>query len=99
MCVLVNFVSQLRGVSEKLMYTEHYRSQLVRGQREDAELVIFRKHGGEVQRVAAQEDTLLYPGDVLEVALRYRLLRIPTLLLSRTAKVGLCGLRFRGNRL
>jgi polysaccharide export outer membrane protein len=70
--VKVNQVkAKLRGIGEKIQYTAMVRSQLVRGTAGKPEITVIRKgvNGGR-ERIVAEEDTELQPGDVIEVALR-----------------------------
>jgi polysaccharide export outer membrane protein len=62
---------RLQSVSEKLQYTAMVRSQLVRGAVNRAEIAIYRKGEKGQERIVANEDTELQPGDAVEVTLRY----------------------------
>jgi polysaccharide biosynthesis/export protein len=61
--------SKLESVGDKIMYTGLLRSQLVRGTGKP-EISIFRDAGANRITFAADEDTELTPGDVIEVSLR-----------------------------
>ncbi|MEH2516386.1 polysaccharide export outer membrane protein [Bradyrhizobium sp. AZCC 1610] len=63
---------KLQSVGEKLQYTAMVRSQLVRGAGSKPEIAITRKGEKGQERVIANEDTELYPGDAVEVTLRYQ---------------------------
>ena len=62
--------AKLQGVGEKLQFTGLVRSQLVRGTGGKPEIAIVRKGENGRERLAAEEDSELQPGDVVEVALR-----------------------------
>lgn len=62
--------ARLQGVAEKLQYTALVRSQLVRGSGGKPQIAIIRKGESGRERIAAEEDVELQPGDVIEVALR-----------------------------
>jgi polysaccharide export outer membrane protein len=64
--------TKLQGVGEKLQYTAMVRSQLVRGGGDKAEIAIIRKGQKGGQRIVADEDTELQPGDTVEVSLHYQ---------------------------
>ncbi|WP_024516071.1 polysaccharide biosynthesis/export family protein [Bradyrhizobium sp. Tv2a-2] len=64
--------TRLQGVGEKLQYTAMVRSQLVRGAGDKAEIAIIRKSQKGEERIVADEDAELQPGDTVEVALRYQ---------------------------
>jgi polysaccharide biosynthesis/export protein len=64
--------AKLQGVGEKLQYTAMVRSQLVRGAGDKAEIAIIRKGQKGEERIIADEDTELQPGDTVEVSLRYQ---------------------------
>jgi polysaccharide biosynthesis/export protein len=67
---LATIRDRLQGVGEKLIYTGVVKSQLTRGRSGKPEITLFRRgEGGSPQRLAAEEDTTLLPGDVVEVAL------------------------------
>lgn len=63
---------RLQSVGEKLQYTAMVRSQLVRGTGNHAEIAIIRKGDKGQERIIANEDTELQPGDAVEVALQYQ---------------------------
>jgi len=62
--------AQLEGVAEKLVYTGALRSQLVGGKAGRPDLALVRRSGGAAERIPAEEDAELRPGDVVEVTLR-----------------------------
>ena len=62
--------ARLQGVGEKLQYTALVRSQLVRGSGGKPQIAIIRKGENGRERLVAEEDFELEPGDVVEVALR-----------------------------
>jgi len=62
--------SKLEAVSEKLMYTGVLKSQLTRGKGAAPEVMIFRSTEKGLDRIVADEDTELLPGDTVEVSLR-----------------------------
>jgi polysaccharide export outer membrane protein len=62
--------ARLQGVAEKVQYTSLVRSQLVRGSGGKPQIAIIRKGENGWERLVAEEDTELQPGDVVEVALR-----------------------------
>ncbi|WP_312016986.1 polysaccharide biosynthesis/export family protein [Bradyrhizobium jicamae] len=63
---------KLQGVGEKLEYTAMVRSQLVRGSGNKPEITVIRKGDKGQERIAADEDTELQPGDAVEISLRYQ---------------------------
>jgi len=63
--------SRLEANSEKLLYTGALKSQLVRGKGAVPQINVFRKIEDAQKRLAGDEDTVLMPGDVVEVALNY----------------------------
>lgn len=63
---------KLQSVGEKLQYTAMVRSQLVRGAGDEAEIAIIRKGKKGEERIVADEDAELQPGDTVEVALHYQ---------------------------
>ncbi|MEH2512172.1 polysaccharide export outer membrane protein [Nitrobacteraceae bacterium AZCC 1564] len=63
---------KLQSVSEKLQYTAMVRSQLVRGAVNRAEIAINRTGEKGQERIVANEDTELQPGDAVEIMLRYQ---------------------------
>jgi polysaccharide biosynthesis/export protein len=62
--------AKLQAVGEKIEYTSLVRSQLVRGAGSKPQITIIRKNGTGRERISAEEDFELQPGDVIEVALR-----------------------------
>jgi polysaccharide export outer membrane protein len=62
--------AKLQGVAEKLQYAALVRSQLVRGSGGKPEITVIRKGERGRERLVAEEDFELQPGDVVEVALR-----------------------------
>ncbi len=62
--------AKLQAVGEKIQYTALVRSQLVRGAGSKPHITIVRKSGTGRERISAEEDFELQPGDVVEVALR-----------------------------
>ncbi|WP_171946481.1 polysaccharide biosynthesis/export family protein [Hyphomicrobium sp. CS1GBMeth3] len=63
--------ARLKAVGEKLVYTGLVRSQLVRGQGSNPEVVIHRK---QTEPIVANQDQELQPGDVVDVALQKRMI-------------------------
>ncbi|WP_429030906.1 polysaccharide biosynthesis/export family protein [Bradyrhizobium sp. I1.14.4] len=63
---------KLQSVSEKLLYTGIVRSQLARGNADRVEIVILRKSEKGQERIVANEDTELQPGDAVEISLGYQ---------------------------
>lgn len=63
--------SRLEANSEKMLYTGALKSQLVRGKGAVPQINVFRKMEDAQRRLAGDEDTVLMPGDVVEVALNY----------------------------
>jgi polysaccharide export outer membrane protein len=63
---------KLQSVGEKLVYTAMVRSQLARGGGNQAEIAIIRKGDKGQERIIANEDTELQPGDAVDVALGYQ---------------------------
>jgi polysaccharide export outer membrane protein len=63
--------AKLQSVGEKLQYTAMVRSQLVQGAGDKAEIAIIRKSEKGQERIVANEDTELRPGDTVEVSLHY----------------------------
>jgi polysaccharide biosynthesis/export protein len=61
--------NRLEAVGDKLTYVGLIKTQLVRGKGAQPELRISRRGTGGRVRVAAQDETELLPGDVLEVSL------------------------------
>jgi len=62
---------RLQSVGEKIQYTAMVRSQLVRGAGK-VDIAIIRMGEKGQERVVANEDIELQPGDALEVTLRYQ---------------------------
>jgi polysaccharide export outer membrane protein len=62
---------KLQSVGEKLQYAAMVRSQLVRGSGTKPEIIIFRKSEKGTERLVADEDAELQPGDTAEVSLQY----------------------------
>ena len=62
--------SKLRSIDEKLQYTGTVRSQLARGGGAKPEIVVVRRTDDGRDRIVANEDFDLLPGDVVEVSLR-----------------------------
>jgi polysaccharide export outer membrane protein len=62
--------ARLQGVGEKLQYTALVRSQLVRGSGGKPQITIIREGESGRERLVAEEDFELEPGDVVEGALR-----------------------------
>ncbi|MGY4478408.1 polysaccharide biosynthesis/export family protein [Bradyrhizobium sp. USDA 3364] len=63
---------KLQSVGEKLQYTSMVRSQLARGSGSKPDIAIIRSSDKGPQRIVANEDTELQPGDTIEVSLRYQ---------------------------
>jgi polysaccharide export outer membrane protein len=68
--------ARLQSLEDKLQYTGLIKSQLVRGTVEKPEIVVIRKGDTGRQRINADEDFELEPGDVVEVALHQTLPRV-----------------------
>jgi polysaccharide export outer membrane protein len=64
--------AKLQSVGEKLQYTAMVRSQLVQGSGDKAAIAIIRKGDKGQERIVADEDTELLPGDSVEVTLQYQ---------------------------
>jgi polysaccharide biosynthesis/export protein len=64
--------AKLQSVGEKLQYTAMVRSQLVRGAGDKVEIAIVRTGQKGKERIIADEDTELQPGDTVEVTLQYQ---------------------------
>jgi polysaccharide export outer membrane protein len=62
--------ARLQGIAEKIQYTGLIRSQLVRGSGGTPEIAVVRSGPSGRERITAEEDTELQPGDVIEVSLR-----------------------------
>jgi polysaccharide export outer membrane protein len=63
-------LAKLKGVEDKIQYTGLLRSQLSKGETGGPEIAIIRKTEHGAQRVVANEDSELQPGDTIEVSLR-----------------------------
>ena len=63
---------KLQSIGEKLQYTAMVRSQLVAGAGDKPEIVIIRKGENGPERITADEDAELQPGDTVEIALHYQ---------------------------
>ncbi|UGY17336.1 polysaccharide export protein [Bradyrhizobium septentrionale] len=63
---------KLQSVGEKLQYTSMVRSQLARGSGSKPDIAIIRSNEKGPERIIANEDTELQPGDTIEVSLRYQ---------------------------
>lgn len=63
---------KLQSVGEKMRYTAVIRSQLVEGAGNKPGIAIIRKGEKGQERIAADEDAELQPGDTVEVKLRYQ---------------------------
>jgi polysaccharide export outer membrane protein len=61
--------NRLEAIEEKLTYVGLIKSQLVRGRGAQPDLKISRRGAAGRTRLAAQDDTELMPGDVIEVTL------------------------------
>jgi polysaccharide export outer membrane protein len=62
--------TRLQAVDEKLTYAGLLKSQLTRGKGASPELLVFRKTGAGRERITADEDTEMLPGDTVEVSLK-----------------------------
>lgn len=63
--------AKLEAASEKLVYVGMVRSQLVSGSGSKPQIALHRRNAdGASEQIAAEEDTPLLPGDVIEVALQ-----------------------------
>jgi polysaccharide biosynthesis/export protein len=67
---LAQIRTRLQAVDEKLTYAGLLKSQLTRGKGATPELIIHRQGPTGRERIAANEDTELIPGDTIEVSLR-----------------------------
>lgn len=63
---------RLQSVGEKIQYVAMVRSQLVRGAGTKPDIAVIRKGENGAERIIANEDTELQPGDTVEVTLRYQ---------------------------
>lgn len=61
--------TQLQGVKEKMLIAAAAKMSLVRAQGGHLQIAMFRKDASGVVRLAADEDTELLPGDVVEISL------------------------------
>ena len=59
--------TQLQSVGEKLLYVGAMKSQIAKGNFGDPEIAIYRKLGTQPSRLAAEEDTEVFPGDVIDI--------------------------------
>ncbi len=93
--------ARLQSVEDKLQYTGFIKSQLVRGAVEKPKIVVVRKDERDRNKLDADEDFELQPGDVVEVALHQTLPRLSTnsegVAPDRVATSG-AGERERGNK-
>jgi polysaccharide biosynthesis/export protein len=62
--------AQLQAVEEKLRYTSVVTSQLVRGKGANPDITVIRRTDKGYERLTADEDFRLDPGDVVEIALQ-----------------------------
>jgi polysaccharide export outer membrane protein len=62
--------AKLQGIGDKLQYTALLKSRLMRGNGYKLEVAITRRNETGVQRVVANEDSDLQPGDVVDVSLQ-----------------------------
>jgi polysaccharide export outer membrane protein len=62
--------TRLQAVDEKLTYAGLLKSELTRGKGALPQLVIFRKSAAGSERITADEDTEILPGDTIEVSLK-----------------------------
>jgi polysaccharide export outer membrane protein len=62
--------AKLQAVGEKIQYTALVRSQLLRGAGSKPQVTVVRKNGAGRDRISAEEEFELQPGDVVEVAIR-----------------------------
>jgi polysaccharide export outer membrane protein len=62
--------AKLQGIGDKLQYTALLRSQLVRGNSRSPLIVLIRKNEKGRERVVANEESELQPGDVVEISLQ-----------------------------
>jgi len=62
--------ARMAGTGQKLLYTSTVRSQLIKGAGGRPNIVVIRhRPGGDAERLTANEDMALHPGDVVEVSL------------------------------
>ncbi|WP_352772629.1 polysaccharide biosynthesis/export family protein [Mesorhizobium sp. M0684] len=72
--------AQLQGNAEKLVYVGGLRSELARGGRQSPpEITVVRKSADAVDRISANEETDLWPGDVVEITLNVDWILAPSL--------------------
>jgi polysaccharide export outer membrane protein len=62
--------AKLQGIGDKLQYTALLKSRLMRGNGYKLEIAITRKNETGLERVVANEDWELRPGDVVDVSLQ-----------------------------
>ena len=62
--------AKLQGIGDKLQYTALLKSRLMRGNGYKLEIAITRKDQTGLERVVANEDWELQPGDVVDVSLQ-----------------------------
>jgi len=62
---------RLESATEKLMYAGALNSQLMRGSRGAVEIIVHRREGGSLQRLVADQDTVLRPGDAIQISLSH----------------------------
>ena len=67
---LASLSARLRNVQEKLHYTGIVKSQLARGKGAKPDITVIRRSDHGQQRITADEEFELSPGDVIDVALR-----------------------------
>jgi polysaccharide biosynthesis/export protein len=66
---IAQITARLKGTGEKLSYSGQLQSQLVQGAGGRPNITVYRKGEHGTERLAADEDLELAPGDVVEVAL------------------------------
>lgn len=66
---VAQIIARLKGAGEKLVYTGLLRSQLARAG-DEPRITVYRKGENGTESLAANENTELMPGDIVEVALR-----------------------------
>jgi polysaccharide biosynthesis/export protein len=59
--------TQLQSVGEKLLYVGAMKSQIMNGNFGEPEIAVYRKVGGQASRLTADEDTEIFPGDVIDI--------------------------------
>jgi len=62
--------AKLQGIGDKLQYTALLRSQLVRGGSRSPLIIVIRKNEEGRERIVANEESELQPGDVVEISLQ-----------------------------